>query len=89
MPRRLLEAKQYYLVDYDFKDIKDPASNRRRAQFYKKAHELLGKTLKPHTSTASVIFMNDRKTALDIRDLARQYGAIAYARETKLIERPE
>lgn len=89
MPRRLLDVKGYYLVDYDFKNIKDPASNRLRAQFYKKAHELLGRTLKPHTSTASVIFMNDREMALKIRDLARQYGAIAYARETKLIEYSE
>jgi hypothetical protein len=89
MLRRFVDTKGYYLVDYDFKNIKDPASNRLRAKFYNEAHELLGRTLKLHTSTASVIFMNDRIMALKIRDIARQYGATAYARETRLIERLE
>ena len=78
----LQSNEKYYLVDYDFKEPHDP----RRTQFYRELRTLLGGPVSRHTSTTSVVIVEDLESARKIRDLAIEHGATANLREARSIQ---
>ncbi len=80
-PLPVESAESYFLVEYDFKNAKDP----KRITFYNKLRALLQGDIREFSSTKSVIEINSRELALKIRELAIEHGAIAFVREARTI----